>query len=651
MTSLKEAALAWAAKGKPVFPCMPQKKRPYTRNGLHDATTDTMLIDEWWTQWPDAWIGMPTGKPSGIVATDLDLNPGIDGRDAWHDLQVMHGQCPDTLEVLTPSGGAHYWWRWPGFPIKNSASQLGPGVDIRGDGGYIIVPPSPGYEREAESQAAPAEMPQWLIDLTVARQELRTNTTPLPESKKPLLVDQLVGAILDGEPLHDSLRSMAAHMRATGASEYTTISVLTALMDRSQARTARPGDWQERRDDIGRLVRSAAQFEPPMEWERVENFVPFRDQLEIKPEELAHAQLAPRCIVENHSYADVAQLVAPGGVGKTTLILYELIHVILGRDIWGLKVVTPGWCLVVTAEDQRERLIARVRELMHALELSGADQAQVMHGLLIWDVSGRQMKLTQARDGNLELTYLADYLIDRFNDNPPQIVLFDPLVSFGVSEERVNSNEQALILAARRIVNGLNCCVRYIHHTGQASAREKAMDQYAGRGGSALADGTRMTSVLQTWSEEFKQRPPSEIKIDADSSLIMYGRPKLSYSPPNLPLIWVKRTGYSYEYWIEYKLAPEDELRAAVDQLERFLISQLNQGRYHTQRSLDSQCTTAMNMPRAKMRDALTELKVAHRVVEKYLPETLRQGGKQTYLHPTSYCAEEGGAVPAQLAQ
>lgn len=260
--STKNAALRMAAKGKPVFPCN-DKKRPLTPKGFHDATTDPLVIEGWWTDHPDALIGMPTGEISGLVIVDLDLKPGIDGRDAWGDLQSHHGRAPDTLEVLTRSGGAHFYFRWPGVKIKNSASNLGPGVDIRGDGGYVIVPPSKGYEKEGSSVNTIAPMPQWLIDLTRAPDPTKPNTSPPSGAQQqPIMVGQLIDQIVAGDPLHDSLRSLAAHMRSTGMAEPAAVGYLQALMRLSQARTTRPEAWQERYQDIGRLVRSAEKFAP-----------------------------------------------------------------------------------------------------------------------------------------------------------------------------------------------------------------------------------------------------------------------------------------------------------------------------------------------------------------------------------------------------
>lgn len=364
---------------------------------------------------------------------------------------------------------------------------------------------------------------------------------------------------------------------------------------------------------------------------------PPRRAMFISEDELAQAKLTPKCIVMNHTYADVAQVVAPGGTGKTTMLLYEAVCMALGWRVWGLETVTPGWTLIVTAEDRRDRLIARLREMLASLKLTPAQRATVLQSILIWDVTGLALKLVAVSDGNLVLTALADQIVETYQDDPPIVVLFDPLVSFGASESMVNDNEQAIVTAARRIVNGLDCCVRVVHHTGKANARGGTLDQYSGRGGSALADGSRMTTVIQGWSEAniAGLQPPQGCEPENGSSISILSRAKLSYSPPDLPLIWIKRTGFKFEHFVEIPRTKEDIRNSKADQLERFLVSQLKNGHYHTQRTLETICED-LKMTRVDVRGAVAVLRAGRRVFDNELPSDKKKGRKQTYLHPSS---------------
>lgn len=144
-----DAALAYAEQGLSVFPCDEQpglrQKRPRTPRGFHDATRDPDVITRWWTAWPAAWIGMPTGKASGRWVLDIDVKrPEANGFDSLEDLG--HSVLPETPMVHTASGGLHVYFDAGERELRCSAGLLGPGLDVRGDGGYIVLPsPGNGY--------------------------------------------------------------------------------------------------------------------------------------------------------------------------------------------------------------------------------------------------------------------------------------------------------------------------------------------------------------------------------------------------------------------------------------------------------------------------------------------------------------------------
>jgi hypothetical protein len=138
-------------------------------NGLHSATTDEAQIRAWWERWPNASIGIATG-PSGLAV--LDDDPAKGGRDTLAALQRQHGPLPATWQVVTGSDGDHFIYAAPAGGIKNSTEELGPGLDTRGRGGYIVAAPSTHKSgnryrwREGHSPGdlplAPA--PPWLVE-------------------------------------------------------------------------------------------------------------------------------------------------------------------------------------------------------------------------------------------------------------------------------------------------------------------------------------------------------------------------------------------------------------------------------------------------------------------------------------------------------
>lgn len=180
-----DAALTYANRDWPVFPThhpVPQRghgvgcscghadcssigKHPRTRDGLKSATTDPKQITEWWNRWPRAGVAIRTGSPSGLVVIDIDPDHG--GNDTLTALQAEHGPLPAGRTIRTGSGGTHLYYRHPGHPLPNTASKLGPGIDTRADGGYIIAPPSRHrtggtYKVTAHGQLLP-DLPSWVL--------------------------------------------------------------------------------------------------------------------------------------------------------------------------------------------------------------------------------------------------------------------------------------------------------------------------------------------------------------------------------------------------------------------------------------------------------------------------------------------------------
>jgi putative DNA primase/helicase len=188
--SVLDAAVRYAALGLAVLPlhrpverngrrmcscgkadCPSPAKHPVGRlasRGLLDATRDSVRITSWFEG--EAWnIGIATCAASGIVVLDIDPRHGGEGSLAA--LEAEHGPLPPTWRFLTGGGGEHILFRHPGGTVKNSAGKVGPGIDVRGDGGYIVAPPSihiGGRPYAISVDHHPddvtlAELPSWLL--------------------------------------------------------------------------------------------------------------------------------------------------------------------------------------------------------------------------------------------------------------------------------------------------------------------------------------------------------------------------------------------------------------------------------------------------------------------------------------------------------
>lgn len=204
---LLDAALGYAARGLPVFPCRPRAKKPATTHGFKDATTDANAIQAWWRDMPDAGIGMPTGAVSGLFVIDVDPRHG--GPESLDQLTEQYGDLPATAESHTGDGGRHLFFRHPGEHVRCSQSEIGPGIDIKGDGGYVVLPPTihpngTAYTWELSSDIAdvpPADCPAWLKALVCAQPPTVESTTteadgnPIPSGQRNATLARLAGAM------------------------------------------------------------------------------------------------------------------------------------------------------------------------------------------------------------------------------------------------------------------------------------------------------------------------------------------------------------------------------------------------------------------------------------------------------------------------
>jgi predicted P-loop ATPase len=177
--SMLAAALHYATeRGWDVFPAPPGKKKSYksaeySGGAKWGKTRDPKQIRRDFTHWKDANVGIPTGKDNGIWGIEADTLKGhnVDGIAELRKLEAKHGPLPVTLMAESPSGSRHRLFNWPkGVEIRNSTSAIAPGVDVRGEGGMVIAPPSmraDGVYRWL-NDAPIADAPQWLIDAAVA---------------------------------------------------------------------------------------------------------------------------------------------------------------------------------------------------------------------------------------------------------------------------------------------------------------------------------------------------------------------------------------------------------------------------------------------------------------------------------------------------
>jgi archaellum biogenesis ATPase FlaH len=313
---------------------------------------------KWWRENPSANPGIVTGEINGILVVDIDAHKG--GLSSWEDLQAMHGRFPDTPTVLTPSGGNHLYLKYPrGYDIRNSASAIAPGIDIRGNGGQVVAPPSVYLNPETSTLAAYrwelsssifdlefAEVPQWLLTMLVAKDQQRASTPfVLPET------------IPEGSR-NSTLFSFACAMRAKGCTEP---EILSALRTLNQSRGSRLDEKEvvsiahgAMRYPNGAQTPDRLAFQPIAQPEGEQE--PSPEETWIKAAAIKHRKidwLWPGRI----ALGEICLVEGDPGHGKSTLSL-DLAATVSNGGSWPDGTSCPqGAVLICSAEDSAETVI------------------------------------------------------------------------------------------------------------------------------------------------------------------------------------------------------------------------------------------------------------------------------------------------------
>lgn len=193
-----------------------QGKHPRTKHGFKDASADGDVVLKWWQQSPDANIGMPTGRVTGRLVLDVDPRHG--GNESLEELERRCRPLPATWSVRTGGGGRHFHFELP-EGIAVPCGSIAAGLDIKADGGYIIMPPSlhkSGNRYELDKSAVPpVPCPDWLLKLALkptvngkANDGQPTGGT-VPEGKRRIVLSSIVGTMIARSMSYEAVEAAA----------------------------------------------------------------------------------------------------------------------------------------------------------------------------------------------------------------------------------------------------------------------------------------------------------------------------------------------------------------------------------------------------------------------------------------------------------
>jgi hypothetical protein len=501
--SLIDAA-AFLSEHYPVFPCLPNK-RPATEHGFKDAVTDPDAARRLFRAPGAAMIGVPTGEASGLAVIDLDVKEGRFGLE-W--LAANEHRLPRTRRHRTQSGGLHLLFTYPtGRRIRNSASKIGAGVDVRGEGGYIIAPPSPGYS--IEDDAMPCAMPGWLVELLDPPAPERTAVAPQPY-RAPMAGDgtpyglgglerecRAIRQAPDGAK-HDTLNraaySIGGLVAAGEVIEGAAYAALSAALadirhrcedypaaERTLKQAFRDGMAAPRQPPPPREVRHTIRIEvaepDPIPWDAppagpdyddqpavVEHYTPeppppsagliwFDD---IEPI-LDTADFVQGLLVEGSA----AVVYGDSNTGKTFFTTDLALHVAAGMPWQGRRVEQGGvvYCVLEGGFGFRNRVSAW--RTHHAMDGAGLPFAARTSSLNLLDPEADTPRLIA------QIQEAGDVI-----GRPIKLIVIDTLArAFAGGNENASEDMGALVLNMDLIRAETGACVLFVHHSGKDAAK------------------------------------------------------------------------------------------------------------------------------------------------------------------------------------
>lgn len=582
-----DVALSYQAQNWPVFPCRHRDdeyvdqdgcieilatKTPLTSNGFRGATLNERIVREYWRRNPSAMIGVPTGAPIG--AWVLDIDPKHGGDETLAALESEHGALPSTLTAETTSGGRHYFFRHR-QGVRNRGA-LGSGVDVRGDGGYVIAAgsvPEVGLPYRWISEQEPVDAPDWLLELVLPRSyESKYIAAPSVSGKiDDRYVERAVQSELDDlalEPmgnrnnrLNDAAFRLGTFVGAGALAESEARALLQDVargwgrdwprcvktIDNGLAAGARSPRSVPQNDndntrlvDISRMIANGlakaeartdvvaesvadldeniSNSEQATENKRAIIATPFvwKDPSTLPRREFAFGKHFIR------KYVSVT--VAPGGLGKTANSIVEALAMASGKALNGTKPPKRLKVWLFNAEDPRDELERRIMAACIHFNLKPAD----IDGHLFLD-TGREQELVIAIDDKKGVRIqepVVEAVVETISELGIDVMIVDPFVSTHQVNENDNGAIDKVAKLWAQVADRTNCSIDIVHHLRKVSDREATVED--ARGAVSLIGAARSVRVLNRMSEA--QASEAGLTHEARFSYfsVVYGKSNLS---------------------------------------------------------------------------------------------------------------------------
>lgn len=505
------AALAWAARGFPVFPLDPNGKEPaFGESWNETATTDPDTIRALWT---DPVIGQERDYNIGVdctdrIVVDVDVKDGKDG----HNQYMQLGGTYDTLVVRTPSGGFHCYFEGPDCSNANIARD----VDIRSHHGYVLAPGSviDGKPYEIVNDTAPKWVPYAVERLLRAPYERSTVDVEAMDSPASIEAGR---RFLESAPVAEQGQrgDELTFITAARLVREFALSVPVAfelLRDNWNERCSPP--WSL--DELLQKVENAARY-GTADLGRLDPSVLFHGlDIPAPPSVFEQGAAAwgnardPSGIPQRPWMIDrmlmlhqLTVLLAPGSAGKSSVSLAIVAHLAVGRDFGPYKVHTRCRSIVYNGEDDIDEQSRRLMAVCQAYEL---DYDEVKRNIMLLSADELHLKLAVpgANGSVAPNTVMIDQLIRMASDPEVGLVVYDPLVDVHDVNEIDNAQMNTVMRIMRYVAKMANVASLICHHTTKgagAKQEDRVGNMDISRGASAIVYKARIAFTLLNASQ------------------------------------------------------------------------------------------------------------------------------------------------------
>jgi archaellum biogenesis ATPase FlaH len=498
-----DAALDYAAAGYSVIPVR-SDKTPYTPHGLKDASQDPDTIRKWWETWPDANVAIACGRVSGnLVVLDVDMKNGKNGKRSIEIWEAEHGDLPETVMANTPSGGKHYFFRVKDPSLYKNTVEALVGVDIRGDGAYVLVYPS--------GVGGDGKMYTWAHGVSITDQEeiADANASVLEllelnsRDSKPQDAAKRQRAVVNVEAggRNDTIFRYAASQCGLAVPLEVALDAALKLNETFNP----PLDPAE----VEKTVRSAYSYEPNEKTIYGDNrpevdengeYIP-RLPAELSREFLLNPPPKNKPVVMNYLREEEAMLLSgPPKAGKSFLIVQLALSIATGSKWLGVT-CQKKTVLYIDAELSSAMTGERIRDIRERMGISYLpDNLHVIN-----TKTGQKDQIT--------LRDVADDFVHGIRKE--EVVIIDPLYMFlKDSDENDNSKMKKEMEQIRRIA-AIGVTVIVVHHMAKGTqAGKMSIDRASGAGVLGRFFDSILTLNLLNREATDKARPE---RVEADT--------------------------------------------------------------------------------------------------------------------------------------